>query len=144
MIDLNNCVAKIMEVYKTSVFEKNVGAFMDLYDRHVRIFDTWGVWSYEGAHAWRITVEAWFSSLGTERVRVTFEDVQASADTSLAGVSAFVTYASLSAEGLQLRSMQNRITWVLRAVGSDSEWKIAHEHTSAPVGFKDGKAILSR
>ena len=38
--------------------------------------------------------------------------------------------------------MQNRITWVLQASGH--VLRIIHEHTSAPVGFEDAKAILKR
>ena len=60
----------------------------------------------------------------------------------IAITSAIVTYASLSAEGEELRSMQNRITWGLRTTGH--VLRIVHEHTSAPVGFEDMKAILHR
>jgi ketosteroid isomerase-like protein len=57
-------------------------------------------------------------------------------------VSGIVTYAALSVQGEQLRSMQNRLTWVLKTSGH--VLRIVHEHTSAPVGFEDAKAILSR
>ena len=45
-----------------------------------------------------------------------------------------VTYAGLSAEGEELRSMQNRLTWALRVSGH--VLRITHEHTSAPIGFE--------
>jgi hypothetical protein len=35
--------------------------------------------------------------------------------------------------------MQNRMSWVLKASGD-----VLREHTSAPLGFKDTKAILKR
>jgi ketosteroid isomerase-like protein len=35
-----------------------------------------------------------------------------------------------------------RVTWSLAR--RESAWKIVHEHTSAPIGFKDLKAILQR
>ena len=38
--------------------------------------------------------------------------------------------------------MQNRLTWALRVSGH--VLRIAHEHTSAPIGFEDQKAILQR
>jgi hypothetical protein len=38
--------------------------------------------------------------------------------------------------------MQNRITWLLRTTGHVP--RIVHEHTSAPLGFEDHKAILVR
>ena len=106
------------------------------------MFDTWGVWSYEGAESWQLMIEDWFQSLDTERVKVTFEDISTVSGGGVATVSAFVTYAALSAEGEQLRAMQNRLTWVLKSNGD--ELKIVHEHTSAPVGFEDMKAILAR
>jgi ketosteroid isomerase-like protein len=124
------------------VASKDVEAFMRLYDPGVRVFDAWGVWSYEGAAAWQRAIEGWFTSLGTERVKVRFDEVQTSTSRELAMVSAIVTYAGLSAEGEQLRTMQNRITWVLRATGH--VLRIVHEHTSAPIGFNDSKAILQR
>ena len=115
---------------------------MRLYHPAVRVFDTWGVWLYDGAPAWRIAVEGWFASLGSERVRASFAEVQTSAEHGLAVVSAIVTYAAESAQGEVLRSMQNRLTWVLRESGH--VFRIAHEHTSAPIGFEDAKAILAR
>ena len=87
-------------------------------------------------------MEGWFASLGSERVKVSFSELQSTADHTVAAVSAIVTYAAESAQGEPLRSMQNRITWVLRESGHVI--RIAHEHTSAPVGFEDSKAILTR
>jgi len=115
---------------------------MRLYHPTVRVFDAWGVWLYEGAPYWRVAVEGWFASLGTERVRVSFSDVQITGEQALAAASAIVTYAAESAQGVSLRSMQNRITWVLRESGH--VFRIVHEHTSAPIGFEDSKAILAR
>ena len=60
----------------------------------------------------------------------------------LAVLDAIVTYTAESAKGEALRSMQNRITWVLRETGH--VLRIVHEHSSAPVGFEDSKAILTR
>jgi hypothetical protein len=38
--------------------------------------------------------------------------------------------------------MNNRVTWVMRT--SKHVLRIAHEHTSAPIGFSDSNAILLR
>jgi len=124
------------------VYAKDVDAFMRLYDPGVRVFDAWGVWSYEGSAAWQRAVEAWFQSLGTERVKVAFDAVKTSEGRESAIVSAVVTYAGVSAQGEELRSMQNRLTWALRVSGH--VLRIVHEHTSAPIGFDDQKAILQR
>ena len=73
MSDTEKQVQRALDTYKSAVLAKNTETFMHLYDPEVRIFDTWGVWSYEGAAAWRVAVEGWLSSLGDETVRVTFE-----------------------------------------------------------------------
>ena len=142
MSDLDKSISRVLESYGLAVNAKDVDALMRLYDPKVRVFDTWGIWSYEGAASWRMAVEAWFKSLGTERVKVSFEDIQSSREGGFAIVSAVVTYAGLSAQGEQLRAMQNRLTWALRTSGH--VLRIIHEHTSAPVGFEDSKAILHR
>ena len=61
---------------------------------------------------------------------------------SFASMSAFATYAAFSAQGQELRAMHNRISWVLRSRGH--VLRVVHEHTSAPIGFEDAKAILKR
>jgi ketosteroid isomerase-like protein len=80
--------------------------------------------------------------LQDETVHVAFDDVKVEADSCLAVANATVTYAAISAEGEELRFMQNRTTWVFTQGNGD--WKIAHEHTSVPVGHDDLKAILKR
>ena len=142
MDETEKSIARILGSYESAVYSKDVEAFMRLYDPSVRVFDAWGVWSYEGAAAWQRAIEGWFTSLGSERVKVRFEDVRTSGGRELAMVSAIVTYAGLSAQGDPLRVMQNRITWVLRTTAH--VLRIVHEHTSAPIGFEDSKAILRR
>ena len=142
MSDTDKSITRILESYQAAVLAKDAQALMRLYDPAVRVFDAWGVWSYEGAQAWQMAVEAWFTSLGAERVKVSFDDVQSTVGREMAMVSAIVTYAGFSAQGEPLRAMQNRISWVLRTTGH--VLRIVHEHTSAPVGFEDMKAILQR
>lgn len=142
MTDIDKSIDRVIESYKASVYAKDIGAFIRLYDPKVRVFDTWGIWSYEGAAAWQVAAEGWFTSLGAEKVRVTFEDVQASGTPDFAIVSSIVTYSGLSAQGDELRAMQNRLSWALKKSGH--VLRIIHEHTSAPIGFEDMKAILQR
>ena len=52
------------------------------------------------------------------------------------------TYTAISAEGKELRSLDNRITLALRRVGN--EWKIFHEHTSGPIDHKTMKGTIKR
>jgi uncharacterized protein (TIGR02246 family) len=135
-------IEQVLEAYKAAVFAKDVDAFVALYDQEVRVFDMWGAWSYAGIAAWRGMVADWFGSLGSERVVIEMNDVQVIVAHDLAVAHAFVTYAGVSAEGKELRAMQNRLTWALKQ--NDGRWKIVHEHTSAPVDFETSKVLLQR
>lgn len=142
MTDLDSAIAKLQAAYAWAALQRDADAFMRLYDPAVRVFDAWGVWEYQGAELWRRAVEGWFTSLGSERVRVSFAQTENHGSASSAISSAIVTYAGVSAQGDELRSMHNRITWGLRTSGH--VLRIVHEHTSAPIGFDDMKAILQR
>jgi uncharacterized protein (TIGR02246 family) len=134
---------ELLDKYAAAVHAKDVDAFVDLYSDDVRTFDLWSVWSYDGTSALRGMVEEWFGSPQTAAViEVEFDDVRTEVGDDVAAVSAFTTFRGLSAEGEELRSMNNRLTWVLRRQG-DGAWKIVHEHTSAPAG-DEGKVQLRR
>ena len=138
-------VTELTQAYAAAVHARDVDAFMRLYDGAVRVFDTWDVWQYDGAARWRAAITAWFSSLGTERVQVTFDEMRVAGATDAGGLmlmSAIVTYAALSAEGQALRGMQNRISWALKSEGG--ALRIVHEHSSTPVNFNDLSAIVQR
>jgi len=141
MSDIDPRLRRVCDGYTHAVHEKDVAAFLGLYDPAARVFDTWGVWAHEGEAARRKVVEGWFSSLGEERVRVAFDRLQATVTGDLATLSARVVYVALSAAGAELRGMQNRLTWVLRPEGGS--WKIIHEHTSVPIG-NDLKGLVQR
>jgi uncharacterized protein (TIGR02246 family) len=135
-------VESLLDAYRDAVHAKDVDAFLAIFADDVRVFDMWSTWSHDGIDAWRAMAEGWFGSLGDERVRVDFDDVQTTVGEDAAVLSAFVTFAGLSADGQELRSMNNRLTWGLRKV--DGTWKVVHEHTSAPVDMATGKVDLRR
>lgn len=132
---------ELLDRYAGAAREKDVEAFLDLYADDVRSFDLWGVWSYDGKDALRAVVTEWFGSVGTDTIGVEFDEIRSESGADVAGVSAFTTFRGISAEGEELRSMNNRLTWILRRDGDG--WKIVHEHTSAPVG-DDGTVNLRR
>jgi ketosteroid isomerase-like protein len=142
MADLESSVARILAAYSAAVSARDVDALMRLYDPKVRIFDTWGSWSYDGADAWRVAVEGWFGAMTEASLKASFDDVRTSGSSDHAAVTAFVHYTALSKTGEPRQSMHNRISWVLRTSGH--VLRILHEHTSAPIGFEDTKAILER
>jgi uncharacterized protein (TIGR02246 family) len=132
----------VLDAYSSAVYAQDAAAFMQLYAADARVFDTWEVWAYEDSAQRHPTIEQWFSSLGTERVKVSFEEVQVTQGAALAVLSAISTFAAVSPEGELLRSMQNRLTWALKYEAG--AWRIQHEHTSTPIGFADQKAIFNR
>jgi uncharacterized protein (TIGR02246 family) len=135
-------IEAVLEAYRAAVHAKDVDAFAAIFADDVRVFDMWGTWSHDGIDSWREMAVGWFGSLGDELVRVEFADVQTTVGEDVAVVSAFVTFAGLSAEGEELRSMNNRLSWGLRKTGGS--WKVVHEHTSAPVEMETGKVDLKR
>jgi ketosteroid isomerase-like protein len=141
-MDTEKLILRSLDTYQSAVLAKNVDTFMHLYDPDVRVFDTWGVWSYEGAAAWRVAVEGWFTSLRDEQCRVVFTDVKIIGDSNFASMSAVATYTGVSAQGQDIRAMQNRLSWALKTSGH--VLRVIHEHTSVPIGFEDTKAILIR
>jgi uncharacterized protein (TIGR02246 family) len=136
-------VEEMLAAYAAAVRAKDVDTFVGLYADDVRTFDLWGVWTYDGKGALHEMVAEWFGSLpDDEVVAVTFDDVRTQTGTDVAAVSAFTTFTAESPDGTELRSMNNRLTWVLRK-DADGAWKIVHEHTSAPAN-DEGKVQLRR
>jgi uncharacterized protein (TIGR02246 family) len=136
-------VEEMLAAYAAAVRAKDVDTFVGLYADDVRTFDLWGVWSYDGKGALHEMVAEWFGSLpDDEVVAVEFDDVRTQTGADVAAVSAFTTFAAVSQDGTELRSMNNRLTWVLRK-DAEGAWKIAHEHTSAPAD-DEGKVQLRR
>jgi uncharacterized protein (TIGR02246 family) len=134
---------QVLDSYAAAVRAKDVDAFVGLYADDVRTFDLWSVWSYDGKDALRGTVAEWFGSLpDDEVVEVGFNEVRTQVGEEIAALSAFTTFRAVSREGEELRSMNNRLTWIFRK-DADGAWKIAHEHTSAPAG-DEGKVQLRR
>src|ERR1700739_3245355 len=106
---------EMLDASSAAVRAKNVDAFVGLYDDDVRNFDLWSEWSYDGKEALRRMVADWFGSLGEEEGGGgSFDEVRSQSGDDMAAVSAFTTFAAVSPDGEELRSMNNRLTWVLR------------------------------
>lgn len=142
MTEIEPALAKVVAAYEAAVAARDIQAFMRLYDPAVQVFDTWGVWSYEGASAWQVAVEGWFAAHPNDRLKASFEDIRSTSTPALATLSAIVTYAVVSAQGEPVHTMQNRLTWVLKTRGHIP--RIIHEHTSAPAGYEDRMVMLQR
>ncbi len=128
--------------YKSAAYHKDVDAFVALYTDDIHVFDMWNQWELRGIGAWRKMAEGWFGSLGDERVVVTVSDAVTTVEADLAFGYATLTYTAMSAEGKELRSLDNRITISMRRTGG--VWKIFHEHTSGPIEHTTLKGMIKR
>ena len=135
-------VESLFETYKNAVLQKDAEAFAAIFDSNVRVFDMWVLWSYDGLASWKEMAKGWFGSLGTERVVVTFDDIQIETVGEMALATAYVRFAAIAGSGEELRYLQNRLTWVARM--KEERWVIIHQHTSSPIDFKTMKVILKR
>ena len=135
-------VVHALAQYKAAAYAKDVDAFVSLYTDDVHVFDMWNQWEMRGIDAWRGMAQGWFGSLGTERVVVSFSDITSSVNADMALGHATVTYTAVSAEGKELRSLDNRLTVALRRAGD--QWKIFHEHTSGPIEHQSLKGMIKR
>lgn len=135
-------VAHALAQYKAAAYSKDVDAFVSLYADDVQVFDMWNQWELRGLVAWRGMAQGWFGSLGAERVVVSFRDVAAAVGADITVGHATVTYTAISADGKELRSLDNRMTIALRRAGDT--WKIFHEHTSGPIDHKSMKGMIKR
>ena len=140
MSSANDPFVKMLDAYRDAVFAKDIEAFVRLYDADVHVFDMWGEWSLRGIAAWRRMAEGWFGSLGDERVLVSFDAVGSFVDATMVCGYATVTYSAQAPDGTILRSLSNRMTVAMRHHGD--EWKVVHEHTSAPIEHGTLKAQL--
>ncbi len=135
-------IQSLFTTYKTAIFQKDLTAFCSIFEEKVRVFDMWQQWTYNGLPAWREMAKGWFSSLGSDRDVVSFDDIQIQSDGELAFATAFVRFTAVSAEGNELRYLENRLTWV--AQRKEGTWKIIHQHSSAPIDPQTLKVILTR
>lgn len=135
-------IHQLLAAYRDAVRARDVDAFAALYDDDLQVFDLWARWTHEGLADWRAMATGWFGSLGDEQVQVDFADVRAWVSGDQASGSATLTFRALSADGQQLRSMDNRTTLVARHV--DGAWKIVHAHSSIPIEPANGGGVFKR
>jgi ketosteroid isomerase-like protein len=138
----NHGLDDLFDTYRLSVLNKDVDGLMSIYSRDFVAFDMWGAWSHVGYGPWLELNREWLESLGSERVVVKFDDVAIIHGEDVSAAHATLTYTALSEQDEILRSMENRLTWIVKR--TDGHWKIVHQHTSTPVEPDTLKAKLRR
>jgi len=118
-------------IYKQAAWDKDTESMINLYDENVLIYDMWAEGYQKGLAGWSAGINDWLGSLGEEKVKVTFEMIELQEASDLAFGSALITYQAISTENAVLRGMKNRLTVGFRK--EQDEWKVIHQHTSAPI-----------
>ena len=141
MSDADQPIRAVLAAYQAAVLAKDVEAFVSIYADDARIFELWGTWEHDIA-SWREMATGWFAFLGDERSVVEAHDVRTQVSGDMALLTASLTYRAVDASGQALRSLDNRLSWVLRERGG--RWFVVHEHTSVPLAHDGGKGIFKR
>ena len=139
--DARDPIRDALAAYQAAVLAKDVDAFVAIYADDVQIFELWGTWQHDVA-SWREMAQGWFAFLGDERSVVEAHDVRTQVSGDMALLTASLTYRAVDPDGKELRSLDNRLTWVLRERGG--RWVVVHEHTSVPLAHDGGKGIFKR
>jgi len=139
--DADQALRQALAAYQAAVLAKDVAAFVAIYDDDAQIFELWGRWEHDIA-SWREMAQGWFAFLGEERSVVEPRDVRTQVAGDMALLTATLTYRAVDPSGQELRSLDNRLSWVLRQRGG--RWRVVHEHTSVPLAHEDGRGILKR
>ena len=134
-------VRQCLDAYQAAVLAKDVDAFVAIYAHDARIFELWGQWEHDIA-SWREMAQGWFAFLGDGRSVVEAHDVYTQVSGDMALLTASLTFRGIDAAGQEQRSLDNRLSWVLRERGG--RWLVVHEHTSVPLAHDGGKGIFKR
>ena len=134
-------IRQLLAGYQAAVYAKDVDAFVALYADDALIYELWGTWTHDIA-SWRGMAKGWFEFLGDQRSVVEASDVKTTVSGDMALLTAFLTYRAVDADGTELRSLDNRLSWVARQRGG--RWQVVHEHTSVPIAHADGKGMFKK
>lgn len=134
-------VRQCLVAYQAAVLAKDVDAFVAIYANDAQIFELWGQWTHD-IESWRAMARDWFAFLGDGRSIVEAHDVRTQVSGDMALLTASLTFRGVDAGGQEQRSLDNRLSWVLRERGG--RWLVVHEHTSVPIAHDGGKGIFKR
>jgi uncharacterized protein (TIGR02246 family) len=139
--DTDQPIRQLLAGYQAAVLAKDVDAFVALYAEDALIYELWGTWTHDIA-SWRAMAKGWFEFLGDQSSVVGAHDVKTTVSGDMALLTALLTYRAVDASGQELRSLDNRLSWVARL--RDGRWRVVHEHTSVPIAHADGKGMFKK
>ncbi|MEZ4809461.1 MAG: nuclear transport factor 2 family protein [Allomuricauda sp.] len=133
-------IKDFFNAYKNAVWQKDATALLSLYDKNLVSFDMWDRGYYKNLLEWAPGIENWLNTLGEEKVSVDFEMVDTHTSGTIGFASGLIRFQAISPNGSVLRGMKNRITLGFSKFGN--EWKVIHQHISAPVTSENLTAVL--
>lgn len=130
-------LSQFFDSYAQAVYQKDVGQMMELYHEDVTVMDAFDLWVVRGKSAWEEHVRSWFSSLENDLMRVSFRDMTILSDDNLATAYGTVLYERIGET--EKPPLDCRVTFFF--LKTNQGFKIIHEHTSAPLGYEDGRMM---
>lgn len=127
---MEESIRDVLKKYEDAVWNKDVDAFLDLYDQTIIDYDAYDQWEYYGIDEFSNVPKDWFSERDPERVKVSFLYPKIHHTGTLAALWSQVVYAGYDAAGESKHTVTNRMTMVLEF--KMGRWYIIHEHTSVP------------
>lgn len=120
----------ILERYSNAVENADKQALLALYSPKARIFDMTMPWEHRNLETWSDMIQQWFTHIKSTNGGAEASRIETHIADSLVVMTMFMDYYDTNEQGGR-DTMTNRLTWVLEPDGDD--WKIIHEHTSAPL-----------
>ncbi|HFI0578928.1 TPA: nuclear transport factor 2 family protein [Streptococcus suis] len=121
-----NRIEEVLELYQQAVLEKDVDLMLSLYCEDVVIYDVAGQWSLSGKQDLTDMVTAWFQEIGSDRVEVSYSNLEIQSSQTCAFAYFDTTFSKLGRD----QSVTDRFTLGLIY---ENGWKIKHQHASHPV-----------
>jgi uncharacterized protein (TIGR02246 family) len=133
----------LLATYVAAARDRNIADMVGLYHDDALLYDMWGEWQKRGIAEVQAMVSAWFGGVAAgETVVVTFSEVETATSGDLATATGYVAFSATDEGGKQLRAMDTRFTFIARQHGG--EWKITHQHFSAPVNPQSMTMLFNR
>lgn len=130
----------LIDRWTTAMQEKNLDGVMSIYQRGPSLvaYDVVPPLQYKGWDAYRADYKAFFDQYDGP-IEIELRDLVIDADATF-GYSHELQRVSGTLKGGQKVAFWLRVTDVYRKVGK--QWRVVHEHVSAPTNLETGKAAL--
>lgn len=119
-------IQEVLDLYAQAVLDKDKQLLLSLYCDDVLIYDVAGQWALRGKQELSAMVEGWFHEIATDKVEVSFSNLEVHASQTCAFAYFDARFAKVGLE----QSVTDRFTL---GFIYDQGWKIKHQHASHPL-----------